>query len=107
MDKVIQWLAFVVTGGGILAALFVWVYAPLRAKRLSEECARFRAEFQPAHDALDAQFHHQECVVDGIRWHYVDEGAPIGRVILFLHGLPEGWHSWRYVPPKVDHNYRR
>ncbi len=27
-------------------------------------------------------------------------------MILFLHGLPEGWYSWRYVLPLVDHSYR-
>lgn len=67
---------------------------------------KFRAEFQPTHDAIDAQFNHKEQVVNGIQWHYVDEGARDGRVILFLHGLPEGWYSWRYVLPHVDHNYR-
>jgi len=36
----------------------------------------------------------------------VDEGARDGQVILFLHGLPEGWYSWRYVLPLVDHKYR-
>ena len=25
---------------------------------------------------------------------------------MFLHGLPEGWYSWRYVLPLVDQNYR-
>ena len=106
MDRTVQWWAFVIAGGGLLAATFVWVYAPLRAKMLSAKYARFRAAYQPTHDAMDAQFNHRERVVNGIRWHYVDEGAPNGRVILFLHGLPEGWYSWRYVLPTVDHTYR-
>ena len=44
--------------------------------------------------------------MNGIQWHYVDEEAPEGTVILFLHGLPEGWYSWHYVLPWVDHKYR-
>ncbi len=106
MRKALRRLDCVLTSGGILAAWFAWVHAPRRAKRLADKYARFRAEFQPVHDALDAEFHHHECVVDGIRWHYVEEGAPDGTPILFLHGLPEGWYSWRYVLPKVDHAYR-
>ena len=55
---------------------------------------------------MDAQFHHYEQTVNGIRSHYVEEGQPDGPVILFLHGLPEGWYSWHYVLPSVDHGYR-
>jgi pimeloyl-ACP methyl ester carboxylesterase len=44
--------------------------------------------------------------VNGIQWHYVDEWASEGTVILFLQGLPEGWYSSHYVPPWVDHKYR-
>lgn len=58
------------------------------------------------HDAIDAGFKHGYRTVNGIHWHYVDQGAPGGEVILFLHGLPEGWYSWRYVLPLVDHKYR-
>jgi epoxide hydrolase 4 len=45
-------------------------------------------------------------MVNGIRWHYVDEGASDGEAVLFLHGLPEGWYSWHDVLPLVDHNFR-
>jgi len=91
---------------GFLAAILVWIFAPWRAKRLSAKYEKFRADFQSRHDVIDAQFHHHDQVVNGIQWHYVDEGNPHGDVILFLHGLPEGWYSWRYVLPEIDHNYR-
>ena len=96
----------ILAGLWFLAAAFVWVYAPFRTKNLSEKYAKFRADFQATHDAIDAQFNHQDRVVKGMQWHYVDEGNPDGEVILFLHGLPEGWYSWRYVLPQVDHSYR-
>jgi len=54
------------------------------------------------HDAIDASFNHRDKVVNGIQWYYVDEGAPEGTVILFLHSLPEDWYSWHYVLPRVD-----
>jgi pimeloyl-ACP methyl ester carboxylesterase len=106
MKHFLKWLGLVLGGIGLLAVAFVWVYAPLRAKSLSEKYEKFRADFQPTHGAIDAQFNHQDRVVNGIQWHYVDEGARDGQVILFLHGLPEGWYSWRYVLPLVDHHYR-
>ncbi len=89
-----------------MVAVFVWVYAPIHARKLSQKYAKFRAVFQGKHDAIDAQFNHQDRVVNGLQWHYIDEGNPEGKVTLFLHRLPEGWYSWRYVLPQVDHNFR-
>ncbi len=45
--------------------------------------------------------------VDGLRIHYVDEGAPNGEVVLLLHGEP----SWSYlyrkmIPPLLAAGYR-
>ncbi|MBN1665263.1 MAG: alpha/beta hydrolase [Deltaproteobacteria bacterium] len=90
----------------IAAAALIGIYAPMRARNLEAKYTKFRAEFQSTHDAIDAGFNHHERIVNGIKWHYVDEGAPKGRVILFLHGLPEGWYSWRYILPLIDANYR-
>jgi len=106
MRNILKWLVIILGGLGLLLAAFVWVYTPLRAKSLSAKYAKFRADFHSTHDAIDAQFNHQDRVVNGIQWHYVDEGNPDGELILFLHGLPEGWYSWRYVLPNVDHNFR-
>ena len=52
-----------------LVAAFVFVIAPLRARRTESTYARFRAGFQAAHDTIDAQFNHQDRVVNGIQWH--------------------------------------
>jgi len=90
----------------ILVAGFVWVFAPLRARHLDAEYASFRADFQSQHDAIDSRFNQRDAVVNGIKWHYVDEGARDGQVVLFMHGLPEGWYSWSKVLPLVDHKYR-
>jgi epoxide hydrolase 4 len=106
MKNFLKWLGIIFGGLALLVAGFVYVVAPIRAKNLTDKYAKFRADFQPTHDAIDAQFNHQDKVVNGIQWHYVDEGNPQGKVILFLHGLPEGWYSWRYVLPLVDHNFR-
>lgn len=31
-----------------------------------------------------------------IKMHYVSQGDPDGQIVLFLHGFPECWFSWRY-----------
>lgn len=36
--------------------------------------------------------------VNGVRLHYVEEGA--GPLILFLHGFPEFWYAWRDLLPE-------
>jgi pimeloyl-ACP methyl ester carboxylesterase len=106
MGDVLRWFLIVLAGIGVLVAAFVRLYAPLRARRLAAKYRRFQTEFQSTHDAMDAQFNQQDRVVNGIQWHYVDEGNPHGTVILFLHGLPEGWYSWSKVLPLVDASYR-
>ncbi len=106
MNNPLKWTLIVLASIGLLVVVFIWIYATLRAKRLEEKYAQFRTVQQAAHDAIDAQFHQKDVVVNGLKWHYVDEGNPDGTVILFLHGLPEGWYSWRYVLPLVDQNYR-
>lgn len=96
----------IILGLAVLITGFIWIYAPLRARHLSTEYASFRTDFQQTHDAIDARFNQQDKVVNGIKWHFVDEGARDGQVVLFMHGLPEGWYSWSKVLPLVDHNYR-
>jgi pimeloyl-ACP methyl ester carboxylesterase len=102
----VRWVLVILAVVGLSLAALVRVYAPLRARSLVGKYEQFRARFQSRHDAVDAQFNQQDRVVGGISWHYVDEGNPDGTVILFLHGLPEGWYSWSKVLPLVDHNYR-
>ena len=97
---------------GLLAALavlvcaFIWGYAPLRDQRLEVKNARFMAEFRARVKEIDSKFNHHDTVVNGIKWHYVDQGPKEGTAIVFLHGLPEGWYSWRYVLPLLDPKYR-
>jgi pimeloyl-ACP methyl ester carboxylesterase len=88
----------------LFAAVAIWL--PIRARRLDAQYTAFRRDFEPRHVAIDSLFHQKDAVVNGIRWHYIEEGAPDGIPILFLHGLPEGWYSWRYVAPEVDQRYR-
>jgi len=90
----------------LLPVAFLRIYAPIRARRLQRETARFRGEFRATAEAIDARFNHQDKVVNGIKWHYVDEGPRDGDIVLFLHGLPEGWYCWRYILPLIDPTYR-
>ena len=79
---------------------------PTRAEFFAAKYVQFREEFQATHDAIDAQFNHRDIEVNGIKWHFVDEGPSDGPVVLMVHGVPEGWYSWRYVMPLIDSEYR-
>jgi epoxide hydrolase 4 len=42
---------------------------------------------------------HHEAVVNGVRLHYVEQGE--GPLVVFLHGFPEFWYSWRHQLPAL------
>ena len=47
--------------------------------------------------ATTETWRHQFIVTNGIRMHYVTQGA--GPLIVLLHGFPEFWYSWRFQIP--------
>ncbi|XP_009788447.1 epoxide hydrolase 1-like [Nicotiana sylvestris] len=50
-------------------------------------------------------FEHKTVVVNGINMHVVEAGQ--GPVILFIHGFPELWYSWRHqISFASKHGYR-
>ena len=48
---------------------------------------------------MDEQWQHRFVETNGIRMHFVEQGD--GFPILFLHGFPELWYSWRYQIPAL------
>src|ERR1700682_5261173 len=44
-------------------------------------------------------FHHEMILAGNLHMHTVLEGQPNGPLIVFLHGFPEFWYSWRYQMP--------
>lgn len=46
---------------------------------------------------------HRFAQVNGIRMHYVEAGK--GETVLFLHGFPENWYSWRHQLDALAANY--
>ncbi|MFO0929470.1 MAG: alpha/beta hydrolase [Gemmataceae bacterium] len=50
---------------------------------------------------------HREIVTNGVRLHIVEAGPPDGEPLVFLHGFPEFWYSWRkQIPYFADRGYR-
>jgi pimeloyl-ACP methyl ester carboxylesterase len=51
------------------------------------------------------RFEPQHCYADinGIRMHYVEAGD--GETVLFLHGFPESWYSWRHQMAALAEHY--
>jgi pimeloyl-ACP methyl ester carboxylesterase len=47
---------------------------------------------------------HDFITTNGIRLHYVTQGS--GSLMLFLHGFPEFWYSWRHQIPEFANEYK-
>lgn len=41
----------------------------------------------------------------GVKLHYVEKGDPSKPLILFVHGFPEFWFSWRYQLKEFSKDY--
>lgn len=46
-----------------------------------------------------APWRHGEAHVNGVRLHYVEQGA--GPLLLLLHGFPDFWYGWRFQIPAL------
>ena len=54
--------------------------------------------------ASTASWAHENIQANGIQFHYVTEGD--GPLMLFLHGFPEYWYSWRHQISEFSKNYK-
>ncbi|XP_037042909.1 epoxide hydrolase 4-like [Bradysia coprophila] len=48
---------------------------------------------------------HKFAIVNGIRFHYVEAGDRRKPLMVFVHGFPEFWYSWRYQIPEFSKEY--
>jgi len=46
---------------------------------------------------------HRFITTNGVQLHYVTQGS--GPLMLFLHGFPEFWYSWRHQIPEFAQDY--
>lgn len=44
-------------------------------------------------------------IFQGIKIHYVEKGDPKKPLMLFIHGFPEFWFSWRYQLKEFSKDY--
>jgi pimeloyl-ACP methyl ester carboxylesterase len=45
---------------------------------------------------LEPLIHHAYAQIGGVRLHYAEGGQSHGELVIFLHGFPECWYSWRH-----------
>ncbi|KAF9171415.1 hypothetical protein BGX21_007523 [Mortierella sp. AD011] len=50
----------------------------------------------PAPHIDPASFEHKFAMIQGHRYHYVEEGDPKGKPLLLVHGFPDLWYGWRH-----------
>ena len=53
---------------------------------------------------MQSSWTHDFITTNGIRLHYVTQGS--GPLMLFLHGFPEFWYSWRHQIPEFAKDYK-
>jgi pimeloyl-ACP methyl ester carboxylesterase len=53
---------------------------------------------------LENSIQHNYFITNNVRLHYVRQGE--GKLMLFLHGFPEFWYSWRYQIPEFAQDYQ-
>ncbi|MCU4740699.1 alpha/beta hydrolase [Halobacteria archaeon AArc-m2/3/4] len=60
-----------------------------------------------ATDRIDRYVTHHQTVANGVRLHYVEAGPDDGDLVVFLHGFPEFWGTWRrQLVALADAGYR-
>lgn len=53
---------------------------------------------------LEKTWSHEFISTNGVRLHYVTQG--LGPLMLFLHGFPEFWYSWRHQIPEFAKDHK-
>jgi pimeloyl-ACP methyl ester carboxylesterase len=49
---------------------------------------------------------HTHISANGINFHCVTSGPADGELMLFLHGFPQNWYTWRHIIPKFNDRYK-
>lgn len=49
---------------------------------------------------------HKYIMANGLKFHYVEKGNPDKPLMLFIHGFPEFWYSWRFQLKEFSKEYR-
>ena len=57
-----------------------------------------------APDIFERVEHHEATSSDGVKIHYVSIGQ--GPVVLFVHGFPDFWYTWRHQMEALHDSYR-
>ena len=92
--------------GFLLAIPAVFLRLLIRFIQLGGGVFTVKPRTQPA-CLLDPELgDHKYMRVNGVRLHYVEAGDPDKPLMLFIHGFPEFWFSWRHQIRYFKKNYR-
>ncbi|KAI9091171.1 soluble epoxide hydrolase in complex with A synthetic inhibitor [Phlyctochytrium arcticum] len=77
----------------------------IRISGLRDKAYKKYIAARPMNPLEPESFNHKYAWINGIRYHYVDEGQ--GPILLLVHGFPDLWYGWRYqIPHLVSLGYR-
>ena len=97
--------AFAVLVIGACAALFYWMFTPIKADSASHDpfVEYARADHESLSPYREAYFEY-----GGHKLHYVEAGPKAGQdnIVLFIHGFPSNWYSLVRQMDALKDNYR-
>ncbi|GMT35840.1 hypothetical protein PFISCL1PPCAC_27137, partial [Pristionchus fissidentatus] len=78
----------------VVTILFWVIYVIVRFCRQGWALVKKKEHTMP--ERLEKEFNHKFVQLTDVRLHYVEEGDKSKPLLLFVHGFPEFWYSWRY-----------
>jgi len=82
---------------GFLISIPCYLWLLIRTFKVGRKVFSLKSRTSPPACLKDSRFGvHKFVKVNGIKIHYVEEGDRDKPMMLFVHGFPEFWYSWRH-----------
>ena len=92
----------------VLICFFIIMFMVLQVPRILKLIFRKKVTYEEPNCVKNPRFgehSHVDLKSDNIKIHYVSNGEKGKPLMLFLHGSPEFWYSWRYQLPEFGKDH--
>ncbi|KAE8741193.1 Epoxide hydrolase 4 [Frankliniella occidentalis] len=97
--------ALYIYGKALLYACMVVPHLLLAQLRKPTKCLFWPRRRTTPPKCLDQVGQHGYVTVKGLKFHYVEKGDRSRPLMLFVHGFPEFWYSWRFQMNEFSKDY--
>ncbi|KAK3925490.1 Epoxide hydrolase 4 [Frankliniella fusca] len=102
---VMVFAALYVYGKAVAYAFMLLPYFVLSQLRNPTRCLCEPKKRETPPKCLDEVGQHGYLTVKGLKFHYVERGDRSKKLMLFVHGFPEFWYSWRLQMKEFSKDY--